>query len=218
LRLVYSRKKKTQCFLSFISLRLRVRETPTDIIWQMETEARNRCATCRKDRASVKCFGCSEDFCSEHMIIHREMFNTQLGHIETARDRCRQAIKDQKANPPTHPLLQQINQWECDAIAKIQQTAAEARQTLLEHTVDHVRLLEVDLSKLTNQLSRGRAQNVFHEIHLQEWTEQLRWLSEKTEKPANIYLREDSKSRFINKIHVDARSCEYRCLIEFASS
>jgi hypothetical protein len=172
----------------------------------MATEAgRNRCVTCGKDKATLRCGGCLQEFCYNHSANHRQELGKQLDEIEVPCDLFRQTLIQQIAEPKQHPLIQRIDQWERQSINKIRETAEEARQILFQHTVKHIRQIEVDLNQLTKQLIESRKENDFYETDLRQWNEKLKRLEKELNKPSNIHLRQDTTS-FINKIFVDVRS------------
>ena len=84
---------------------------------------KNLCAICYKEKASLKCEGCSRIFCYDHVSNHRQQLDKQLDEIEITRDLLRQAITEQTAEPQKHSLIQQIDKWEHDSINKTRQTA-----------------------------------------------------------------------------------------------
>jgi chromosome segregation ATPase len=166
---------------------------------------KTRCIICEKDKATAKCSGCLEDFCFNHLAEHRQQLGKQLGELEKKRNSFRQNFTEQTTNPQKHSLIQQINQWENDSINKIKQTAEEARQLLLDHTREHFNVIEIKLTKLTEELKRIRDENDFNEIDLKEFKEKLEQLEERLNKPSNISILQDSSS-FINKISILATS------------
>jgi hypothetical protein len=175
---------------------------------------RSRCATCGKEKAILKCGGCTQDFCYDHFGDHRQQLKVQLEEVEVNRDLFRQSLTEQTAAPQTHPLIQQIDQWERDSINKIRQTAQEARQLLLQHTNRHVKQVEVKLNKLTDQLRQGREENDFVETDLRHWNEELIQLTDELKKPSNINLRHDSKP-FVTKLYVEIAAGKCFCDSKF---
>jgi chromosome segregation ATPase len=169
---------------------------------------RTRCVTCGKDnKATLRCGGCLQEYCYSHLTDHRQELGKQLDEIEVTRDLFRQTLTQQTAESEKHALIQQINDWERDSIKQIRCTAEEARQTLLQHTIDHVKQIEVDLNQLTDQLRQSREDNDFFETDLHHWNEELKRLSKELTQPTNINLRRDTTS-FINKISVVTGTCK----------
>jgi chromosome segregation ATPase len=134
---------------------------------------KNRCVTCGKDKSTLRCGGCLQEFCHNDFGHRRKELNKQLDEVEVIRDLFRQTLTEQTTDPQKHPLIQQINDWECQSIKKIRQTAEEARQTLVEHTTGYIGQVEIDLNKLTEQLRQSRDENDFYETDLRHWNEEL---------------------------------------------
>jgi len=169
---------------------------------------RTRCITCGKEKATLKCGGCSQDFCFDHVADHRQELRKQLDDVEVSRDLFRQTLIEQTADSQKHTLIKQIDEWERDSMIKIRQTAEEARQILLQHTTAHIKQIEVKLNKLTNQLRQQREENDFFETDLCRWKEELARLAEELEKPSNIRLRYDP-APLITKISVEVSDGKY---------
>ncbi|CAF1512149.1 unnamed protein product, partial [Rotaria sp. Silwood1] len=163
-----------------------------------------RCITCGKEKAIMKCGGCSQDFCFNHITDHRQELSKALDEIEVNRDLFRQTLTQQTRDPKKHALIQQVDQWERDSINDIRKTAEEARQLLLAHTAEYLNEIEIKLNKLTNQLRESRQENDFYETDLRQWSEELTRLTNELHKPANINLRQDTP--LINKISVNVIS------------
>ena len=108
-----------------------------------------------KRKTCSKCEGCSQIFCFNHLTDHRQELSQQLDEIEINRDIFRQTLNEQINNPKKHLLIKQIDKWEEDSIKKIQQTAKECRQILLQHTNEHINQIEINLNKLTDQIKRN---------------------------------------------------------------
>ena len=166
---------------------------------------RARCVKCGKDRATMRCEGCMEDFCRCHRDDHQQELDKQLEEIEMNRDLFREALTQQSEKPDNRTYIQQINQWENKSIEIIRKTADQARQTVLQGTIEHTGELESKLNKLTNQLRESREEHDFNESDLRQFQEQLDKLTEELQRPSTISIREDSTS-FITKIHVEVSS------------
>ncbi len=172
---------------------------------------RNRCFTCRKDRATLRCGGCLQEFCFNHSADHRQELNKQLDEVEVNRDLFRQTLNEQTTDPHKHAFIQQIDKWEHDSVQRIRKKAEKARQTILKHATEHNKQIEIDLNKLTDQLRQSREENDFYETDLRHWNEELMRLSKEVTKPSNMILRRDTASSFINKISVILTSSKFRC-------
>ena len=163
------------------------------------------CVICGKEKATLKCRGCLQDFCYNHVADHRQELNRQLDEIEVNRDVFRQALTDNSTDPKKTTLMRQINEWEHASINKIRQTAEEARQLVMEHTIKHINQTEIKLNKLTDQIRQSREENDFSETDLNQWKEELKRLTKDLDKPSNIQLLEDPAA-LVKKIYVNITS------------
>jgi chromosome segregation ATPase len=164
-----------------------------------------RCGTCGKEKATLKCGGCSQDFCYKHLGDHRQELSKELDDVEVMRDLFRQTVNEQKFDPEKHSIMQQIDNWECDSIQKIHHTAEEARQLFRQHISAHFTQLESKLNKVTDQLRQSREEEDFFESDIRQWNEELTQLTEKLSKLSDITLRQD-QTPLITKISVTVSS------------
>jgi len=169
-----------------------------------------RCVKCEKERSTIKCAGCSQDFCYRHWPEHHQELSKQLDEIDNKRDLLQQTIIEQKTDPEKHSLIKQINKWEQDSIKKIQQTANECRKAIGQYTtrdithitdIAHTTKIEVTLSDLTNKLKQVRNEDDFNEISLLQFTQKLTQIEEEFRKPPNISIYDES-APFVRKISV----------------
>jgi hypothetical protein len=160
------------------------------------------CAICNKVDSTMKCEGCLQTFCNNHVAEHRQQLNRGLKDVTINCDRIRDTLTKQKISE-NHPLMQKINQWEQESIAKIQQRAEETRQLLAKHTIGRTAEIEAKLNNIAKQIQQNREDNAFFETDLQRWKESLIKLNDKLlSQSSNITIREDS-TPFISKIYVD---------------
>jgi hypothetical protein len=160
------------------------------------------CVTCTKERGTVRCEGCSQLFCFNDLVGHRQQLDKQLDEVEVTRDIIRETITEQINDPRKHALIQQIDEWERESINKVHQTAEEIRQLLLKHTVGHVIKKEVELNKLTYLLQQSRQKNDFVETDLNRWKDELIRITEQLAKPWNVEVQQGS-APLVTKIDVD---------------
>jgi hypothetical protein len=74
-------------------------------------------------------------FCRKHLNEHRDLLGHQLDEIVLEHDTLQQTIAENKSKQNNqHPVLKEIDQWEKNSIAKIQQLAEEARQQVRKLT------------------------------------------------------------------------------------
>ncbi|CAF1449018.1 unnamed protein product [Adineta steineri] len=165
--------------------------------------AKPQCITCGKEKSTVRCDGCSQPFCYNHLIEHRQELSKRLDEIEVSRDLFRQTLTDQSTKPENQTLIKQTDEWEQDSIDKIRQTANEARQTILQHSTKYLTDLEMKLNTLTKELRESRAENDFVEADLQRWNTQLTEMNNELDKPSTISIQHGS-TPLISTIHVNA--------------
>ncbi|CAF1582849.1 unnamed protein product [Adineta steineri] len=161
-----------------------------------------RCVTCGKEKSTSRCDGCSQPFCYKHLGDHRQELNKQLDEIEVSRDLFRQTLTEQSAKPENQTLMKQINQWEQDSIAKIRQTANEARKLIMKHTTKYLTEIETKLNTLTKQLRESRAEDDFIEADLQRWNKQLTQMNNELDKPSTIKIQH-ALTPLINTIRIN---------------
>ena len=159
------------------------------------------CATCRKEKVAYKCEGCSRHFCIKDLNAHHELISKELDGIEDKRNILRKIFTDQKGNIEQHSLMKQINQWEHDAIEKIQQTAKECRVLLSKNINRHLNEIEEQLNQFTKQVEQIKDENNVNEIILNEFKHLSIKLEEDLHHPANISIEYHSSS-FIPRISV----------------
>jgi seryl-tRNA synthetase len=162
---------------------------------------KDQCIICHKEKRTVRCEGCSQMFCFNHINDHRQELSGQLNEIEMNRDVFRQTLTERRNDPEKHSLIKQIDQWEEDSIKQIQQTAQDCRQILIQHTTEHINQTETNLVELTDQLKEIRQENDFNEIDLSQLKQRLAQLAEEFDKPPNMSIQQGSGS-LINKISV----------------
>ena len=108
-------------------------------------------------------------------------------------------------------LSSRINQWEQESIAKIKDTAEQARadlQALLDRTKHQ---LVGSLGKISEELRSRQASNAYAEKELTEWLTQLERLRQTLKNPTDIDIVEDDavqlslrKIRVVEKMHPEA--------------
>jgi chromosome condensin MukBEF ATPase and DNA-binding subunit MukB len=169
---------------------------------------KTRCVVCSKERATLRCAGCLQEFCFTHLADHRQELNKQLEEIEVNRDLFRQSLTQQIEQPNNHQLIQQINQWEQKSFEIIRQKAEEVRQVILKSTNESTQQLEIKLNTLTQQLRDSRQENDFNEINLHQFQQELERLTNQLSKSSNVSIREDATS-FISKISVSRNDVNF---------
>jgi hypothetical protein len=178
----------------------------------MATGLRKHCVKCGRAKATLKCAGCSQDFCYDHLPDHRQELSEQLDEIEVNRNLLRQTLNEQTNNSKQHSLIKQVDQWEKDSIQIIEQTAKQCRDLLLEHTTKSINQIEINLAKLTDEMRILRKENDFNEIELDQLKNKLAQLTKELDKPPNVSVQQGSTS-LINKICIVASSRKFVFII-----
>jgi hypothetical protein len=126
-----------------------------------------------KQAAVTTCEGCSKAFCVKHFNDHRRLLDEEMNMIIDEHDHLKHTLNQRTTKLDTHPLIKELENWEKESIAKIQQRAQELRQELLESTAAHTGDLLKTLQQLSEQLKQCREQDDFIEIDLQLWKKTL---------------------------------------------
>ncbi|CAF1268651.1 unnamed protein product [Adineta steineri] len=162
---------------------------------------KTQCFTCKKEKITYSCEGCSQRFCLVHLNEHKQILNDELNHIINDYDQFKQTINEQKQNPQNHSLIKQINQWERNSIEKIQQKAKECRETVIGYSQRFINDVEMKFNDLSEQIKQIHKENDFNEINLNHLTDRLIEIKEELSSSSKIAIQQDSKS-FINKIWI----------------
>ena len=162
---------------------------------------KRRCVICEKEKSAVRCEGCLQIFCRIHFNDHCEELSRQFDEIEATRDVFRQNLTEQINDPDKLVLIRRIELWKKQSIEVIEKTAEECKEKVRQYVNEHFKMIELKLSKVTDELREIRKENDFNEMDLKELKEKFVKLEEELGAMANISLRQDSTS-FINKISV----------------
>jgi hypothetical protein len=160
--------------------------------------AKGLCVICSKEKRGVKCEGCSQMFCFEHLPVHLQQLSAELDEIEMNRDIFRQTLNEQTNDPKNYSLIKQIDRWEEESIKRIQKTAKECRQLLSQQATQHIHRIEVNLTELTTQMRKIRKENDFNEIDLSQFKQKLAKLRKELDQPSNVSIQQDSTSLIKN--------------------
>jgi hypothetical protein len=157
------------------------------------TTNKSQCSICQKERSAVRCEGCFQIFCYDHLNDHRQELSKILDEMEMNRDEFRQTLNEQIIDPKKHSLIKQIDQWELDSIALVQQTATKCREGILEKTGEHFKQMEIQLTELTDRMIQIRRENDFNEIDIEQLKGKLIKLGKKLDQISNVSIQEDLK-------------------------
>ncbi len=152
------------------------------------------CITCRKEITVLKCETCFQRDWSSQLTVHCQ--ETNEGNVN------RQTLTEQTAISQKHGLIQQVDDWECNSINQIRQTAEEARRLILQHTTERISEIEAKLTKLTDQLRQCHRENSFISRNISQWQEELARLTKQLVIPSSITVRQGF-TPLVSKIHVD---------------
>jgi len=160
------------------------------------------CAICSRPTGIFRCHGCAQDFCTQHVIEHRQNLTQQFDGITSDHEQVQQSIADYTAQSSCHPLMKEIDQWEQKSIEKIQKAAKDARKQLLNLLGTITDNVTPMLESLTKELTKARDDDTFVETDLQVWTMKLNQLKKDLNTPKTILVKEDTYSvmPFINPI------------------
>ncbi|CAF1362744.1 unnamed protein product [Adineta steineri] len=163
--------------------------------------SKTQCFTCKKEKITYPCKGCSKEFCFTDLAEHKQLLNDELHHITNECNEFRERINEQKQNVQNYSLLEQIDQWEINSIKKIQQKAQEYREIVIKSSQAFIDGIEKKFHDLSEQIQLLHKENDFNEINLNYLTNQLRKITEELNDPSKISIQQDSKS-FINEISI----------------
>ena len=157
------------------------------------------CSQCKKEPGPMHCTGCNKYLCWKDFKTHREQMFTELDKIVEERNQLQETIhvgaasSDQKS-----PLLEQIDQWKRNTIAKVEEVAAQVRQQTIEllnrkqtKVNDEFRSFSQDLIKL-----RESENYVEHDLErLKKKIQQFKQDIKQSTRPINILLHTDQSDK-----------------------
>jgi hypothetical protein len=147
------------------------------------------CVTCGKEIIVLKCESCCRTSCDTQLVVQCDATNKQ------SEAKVNQQIQQ-------HALMQQVDDWECNAINRIRETAEEARRLILKHTTERISLITMKLTKLTEQLQQYQRANNFIAKTESQWQDELTQLSKQLVEPSSVTVRQ-LFTPLVTKIHVD---------------
>lgn len=121
----------------------------------------------------MNCEGCSQNFYKKCLDIHIEQLHQDLNTVTNDCDQFRRILLEQQDNPNSQVLIQEINQWEKNAIRVIEQTAGKCRQRLINHQRKSLINMEKKLNDIVEQIGRIREEAEFTKIDLDQFREKL---------------------------------------------
>ncbi|CAF2938481.1 unnamed protein product [Rotaria sp. Silwood2] len=149
----------------------------------------------------MKCSGCSQDFCFDHIAEHRNELSEQLGQCEDQFNEVKIKIEEQKTEPQKNELMKKLDKWEIESIEKIRQMANEIRHELSSCIVEFITDLSLKFQQLTEQIIQCRKANDFSDVEIKFFNEELKRLKDILDNPSDFKIEQDSTT-FINKIRL----------------
>jgi hypothetical protein len=145
------------------------------------------CGRCRNgSEGEFTCNRCQQSFCWEHLTDHRQDIQKQMDTLTQNHYLLKRDWEDESYH---QELLHKIDQWEKESIEKIQMTADLARvdlRALIKQEKDN-------LKTSIEQIDKSRQLNHFSEIHIKEWTQQIKNLHTQIERSFNIEIKQDEQ-------------------------
>ncbi|UJR16013.1 hypothetical protein I4U23_002928 [Adineta vaga] len=121
----------------------------------------------------ANCEGCSKAFCPTHFTQHRNLLDEKMNLIMSKHNDLKKMFNHHRSEPYNHPLIQNINSWEKESVAKIQRRAKELRKEVLQLTIANQNELSIKLQQLSDRLKQSRVNGDFIETDLQLWKNSL---------------------------------------------
>ncbi|CAF1449110.1 unnamed protein product [Rotaria magnacalcarata] len=158
------------------------------------------CVTCNKSAGILTCEGCQQVFCGKHVFEHRQDLAGEFEHMMQDYDLIQYQIQQISTD---HSLFKQIDQWEQNSFAKIQDAAETARkdlQELIDQSKEKVKKTSHDLA--INLLASRQADDYLEKDFIL-WKEQFSKLELEIQTPFAIKMLEN-KSAFIPLIKIES--------------
>ena len=181
------------------------------------TTPKTPCLTCGKAIGLFKCEGCSQTFCTKHVVEHRQTLHHQLDEVIITHDLLQQTLSENQHQ--NHPLINSVDEWEQKSIEKIQRIANDVRQQFV--TVIHAhkgqRIIDSnsidfeisflpdkiseELNSLSKRIKKAREDDDFFETDLQTWTLTLEELKQELiHVPSINNIKEDPSEPLIYQL------------------
>ena len=122
-----------------------------------------------KQTATTNCEGCSEAYCTKHFSEHRRLLGDEMNVLISEHNLLQYTLNEQSTQIDSHPFVKNIDEWEKESIAKIQQKAEELRLDLFQLMAMHRDELSKKLRRLSEQLNECRENDNFIETDLKQW-------------------------------------------------
>lgn len=121
------------------------------------------------------------------MDYDETILDDQLDWLTVDHDDFQKEISDRFRNPPQHPSMSVIDQWEEETIQRIRHTALLARRALFDALDRHIHDVQERLNNLTRKLNDARmGMKYFDENDIKEWAMTLHELKRTPEFPVLV--------------------------------
>jgi len=166
----------------------------------------NACVTCGKARSTVRCIGCSKDFCFDHIVGHRDELSQRLAKVVDQYNQVRIVLEEQELQAEKHKLMKEVENWEYESIEKIRLMANQIRCELSSCVKASLVDVDLQLRKASKQLSLHRKGNDFVDTDVQFCQDGLRLLQSRLS-DLNDFKIEHTSTSLINRIQI-TNKCE----------
>ena len=157
------------------------------------------CSQCNKKPGPMYCTGCDKYLCSKDFKTHREEMFTELDKIVEERNHLQETIHIEAAsNDQKSPLLEQIDQWKRNTIAKVEQVAARVRQQTIELLNGKQAKINEEFRSFSQELIELRESENYVEHDLERLKEKIKQLKKdirQSTQPINILLHTDQSDK-----------------------
>ncbi|CAF0738813.1 unnamed protein product [Adineta ricciae] len=177
------------------------------------------CAACGNKGVGIfRCEGCLQVFCRKHLNEHRDALSHQLDEIVLEHDTLQQTIcENTKAAEKQHPVLKQIDQWEKEAIQKIQRMAEELKQQVKE--LYGTPRISKQLRELAEQLQKARIDDDYVESDFDKWKATLQKLQDDLKDLfPMMYVSENSSQALVTAVCLSPWPMEINTIERFGET
>ena len=177
-------------------------------LWAFSQAICPECSSCEKPIGVYQCVGCGKVFCPRDTHTHRQVLRGELQELifksEQWNSKWTEEIRNRQRDLKTDKdsLLEQIDNWELQAIAKIRQAATEAREhsrKLYDHHMNRLQNWILD----TTMLKQALETDGFLETHLKRWKTELKRFKSKINTFKRDFVRVRKEESFISKFIVE---------------
>lgn len=141
----------------------------------MADSVSTKCSHCKKPRIA-QCDGCRNDFCPTHFREHRQYLDTKFAQLLHDRSNLPHQLVDHSSKvkqAQLKGLLQDINQWEDQALKTVTQTADRIRNHIKDLMTWRTSTIKADLDRISVELHKCKVENNYFEQDLKHLSERL---------------------------------------------